>query len=125
MQAVKERRSNSNFCTTLKWYDIKINDPKTKQIMENIGLWAANNASDQSDVLKNKSRQSKLKKEYIWKRGSEPGRPEKPAKNPAGKKKGRKSGTGQAQLVSPARTTSLIDCRYQKAIKIDTIDSKL
>ena len=38
----------------------------TQQIMENIGLWAANNANDQSDLLKSKrSRQSKLKKEYM------------------------------------------------------------
>ena len=85
--------------------------------MENIGLWAAKNANDQSHLLNNKrSRQSKLKKEYMKtsKRARQAG---KVAKNPAGKKKDRKSGMGHAQLSSPARSTSLIDCRYQKAIK--------
>ena len=88
-----------------------------QQIMENIGLWAANNAINLIYWKNNqRSRQAKLIKVYMKtsKRARE-ARKNLP-KTPQGKKD-RKSGTGQAQLTSPARTTSLIDCKYQKATK--------
>ena len=75
--------------------------------MENIVLWAVSNAINQFIQLQLKYMIIIITRSINFEEASQ-GSQKKPAsKNPVGKTQDRKSGTGQAQLTSPARTSRL------------------